>query len=475
MSLLLPGHQPVRHRRYWLERAIAVLAAINLALVFFDLSYLYARSFYLQVSPQLVQKYDFVKGIRPYPETQAYLDQVAALESHVVQFGLQSADVETALTKLRREARSQGLSQENGFAGDSRSDAIATINQTLKARTGATSDREAYDRFWSQPYLTQTGWQAAIAFWNTQIRPLLAANYYRQVDRFGHFVDYFWLIDLPFILLFAVDTLSRIRAIGQRQPELSWLEASLRRWYDFFLLLPFWRWLRVLPVSVRLYQADLLDLEPLRAEAQHDFVIGFAAELTEMVGVQAIDQLQASIRRGDIMRWLLYPETRGDYVQVNGQNEVSAIAARLVNIGVKNVLPQVQPDIQALVHHSVVTTVKQLPGYQQLQQLPGISYLPQQIADNLAKALSHIAYANLVQTLEDPVAAEITTRLSRNVRDALEQELQKKHNTREIESLLIDMLEEIKINYVREIGEIGIEQLAIETEQLHRKVRTSNQ
>ncbi len=70
------------------------------------------------------------------------------------------------------------------------------------------------------------------------------------------------------------------------------------------------------------------------------------------------------------------------------------------------------------------------------------------------------------------MTAEITTRLSRNFREALEDELQKKHNLQEIQTLLLDLLEEIKINYVRGIEEVGIEQLIDEAEQLHRRIRT---
>lgn len=99
-----------------------------------------------------------------------------------------------------------------------------------------------------------------------RIRPLMAANYYREVNRFGFAIDYFWSIDLPFILVLTIDILLRVRAIHQRHPELSWLEAALRRWYDLFLLVPVWRWLRVIPVFIRLYKVDLVNLDLLRID-----------------------------------------------------------------------------------------------------------------------------------------------------------------------------------------------------------------
>lgn len=231
--------------------------------------------------------------------------------------------------------------------------------------------------------------------------------------------------------------------------------------------------MRVIPVLVRLYKVDLVNLDLLKAEAKRDLAIGFAAELTEMVGIQAIDRLQESIRDGDVMRWLLYPEMRPDYVQVNGQNEVKVIASRLVEIIAKSVLPTVQDDIQNLVNYSIVNTVNQLPIYQQLQRLPGVDRLPNPLVENLAKSLSQMVYNNLVQTLADPISSELATRLSQNFRDSLEIELQKKHNTKEIESLLVDLLEEIKINYVRGIAEVGIETLVDEAAQLRYKLGVS--
>lgn len=208
----------------------------------------------------------------------------------------------------------------------------------------------------------------------------------------------------------------------------------------------------------------------MQAEAQRDFVIGFAAELTEMVGIQVIDQLQASIIRGDITDWLFHPENRQPYVQVNGRNEVKAIATRLVNVSVYDVLPQIQNDIEDLVHHSINTNLDRLPAYQQIQNSPSLNHLPQRLTKNIVKSLSHIAYHNLINTIEDPVAAEITNRLSNNFRIGLEKELQKKHNVEEIQTLIVDFLEENKINYVKGIKKIGIEKLMDEAEELHYRI-----
>ncbi|MCA1995482.1 MAG: hypothetical protein LDL41_26060 [Coleofasciculus sp. S288] len=441
---------------------------MNLVLVLFNLSYITLRDFYLEVVPGLTQLYDPVKGIEPHPETQNYLSTVNALEEQVLQAGLQSERADELLGELRQ--LSNRLVEDNPFQGADKSNTLEKIQHEMRIRVGEDYARDAFTTFWSQAYLSQAGWQQEIQFFNTQIRPLIERNYYRDVGRFGGFVDYFWLIDLPFIILFALEILARTYYTSHRKPELNWLEAILRRWYDFFLVLPFWRWLRVIPVTLRLYQTELLDLEPFRKQLNYDFAISFAEEIAEIIGVQVIDQMQESIQKGEATRWLLHPESRRSYVQVNNTNEVKAIATRLVNISVYDVLPQVQADVQALVRHSIESTLSQAAIYHQLQNVPGLSHLPSQLTETLAQNLSHTVYNNLVKALEDPVGAELTARLMGNFRDALEMELKKKHNRQEIESLLVDMLEEIKINYVRGVAEGGVERALAEVDQLHRNL-----
>ncbi|NDJ23483.1 hypothetical protein GS682_17940 [Nostoc sp. B(2019)] len=454
------------HRYRWLERLIAILALLNLCLVFFDLTYISLRDFYLQVLPSLTQLYDPVKGIQPHPETQNYLNKVTELEAQVLQTGLSSPPVESLLDDLR--LLSNRMIEDNPFDEANKSGTLAKIKHEVRLRTNELSGRDAFSRFWSQAYLSQQSWQSEINFFNSQIRPLIQSNYYRDSGKFGNFVNNFWVIDLPFVIIFTLDFLARTFIISRRNPDLNWLEAMLRRWYDIFLLLSFWRWLRVIPVTIRLYQADLLNLEPLRSQLNHDFAVSFAEEITEIVGIQVIDQMQDAVRKGELARWLFHPETRKPYVQVNETNEVKAIATRLVNVGVYDVLPQVQPDIEALMHHSITSTLKESPVYQQIQNIPGLNHLPNQLTEKLARDLSQLAYNNLIKGLSDPVGAKLTSRLITNFRDVLEEELQKKHNIQEFQSLLIDMLEEIKINYVKGIADSGVETILEEANQIRK-------
>jgi len=457
-------------RRFlWLQRILAIIALVNLLFVFFDLSYISWRDFYFRHFPEVTQFYDPVKGIEPHRETENYLKQVDQLEALVAASGLQSPKVEIALAELR--LLSNQIIEDNPFAIANKSGLLEKIKNQIRDRLTQNSAHQAFNTFWSLEYFSQVGWKSEIKFFNTSIRPLIETNYYRRIDINNKFIDNFWKLDLPFIILFAVDYLVRTFAISRRDPNLNWLEAMLRRWYDLFLLLPFWRWLRVIPVLIRLNQAELVDLKPFKAQINRDFVANFAQEITEVVGVRMIDGMQNSISQGTMANWMFNSESRRPYIDINNTNEVRAIASRLIYLSVYDVLPQIQPDVEALLQYIIKSALNQSPVYKQLQNIPGINKLPNQLAENLAKDISQTSYKTLKAALEDPEVAKLFSQLFTNFEKALEEELQKKHNLQEIENLLIDMLEEIKINYIKDIELEGVEKTLDESSQLRQIIQ----
>ncbi|MFB2833907.1 hypothetical protein [Floridanema evergladense] len=452
-------------RRFlWLQRILAIVALVNLLLVFFDLSYISWRDFYFHHFPEVTQFYDPVKGIEPHRDTQNYLKEVDRLEALVAAEGLQSPEVETTLAELR--LLSNQAIEDNPFAIANKSGSLEKIKNLMRDRLAKNSAHQAFNSFWSSAYFSQVGWTSEINFFNSSIRPLIETNYYRHIDTNSKFVDRFWKIDLPFIILFAFDYLVRIFSISRREPNLSWLEAMLRRWYDLFLLLPFWRWLRVIPVLVRLNQSELVNLKPFRRQINRDFIANFAQEMTEVVGVRMIDGMQNSINQGTVANWMFNSESRRPYIDINNTNEVRAIASRLIYVSVYDVLPQVQTDVEALLQYIIKSALNQSPVYQQLQNIPGVNKFPNQLAENIAKDLSQTSYKVLKAAIEDPEVAKLVSQLFTNFEKALEEELQKKHNLQEIEKLLIDMLEEIKINYIKDIEIEGVEKSLEESSQL---------
>ncbi|PZV07188.1 MAG: hypothetical protein DCF32_07970 [Leptolyngbya sp.] len=459
-----------RHYPY-LERAIAIIALVNLVLVVFDLTYHNLRPVYRQYLSAVTQVYDPVKGIKAHPLTERYSAQVEQLKSELDQTGLRSPSTQAALSDLQN--LSQQLAVERAFTQPHGDLALVAIQQALRSRTGQPSAQDAFAQFWSADYLAQANWQTELEFWDRQIQPFFQGNYYRTVNRWGAPTDYFWLIDLPFVLIFAVDILARIGATRRRNPNLTWVEAGLRRWHDLFLLLPFWRGWRALPVALRLYQADLLALGPVQAEAQRDVIVTVGADIAGIAGIEIIEQLQDSIRQGELLNWVALIDPMADSensVDLVAEEEITAIASRLYQVGVDNILPQVQPDIEDLVQHSIARTLEQMPGYPQLNHLPGLEQVSVQMAKYLSHSVAQGLYRSVAGSFSDTRGAEITARLQHNLREAIANELSQYNTRQEIESRLVSALDKFKVKYVKALAAAGGETLANHTELLRKQL-----
>ncbi|WP_208096331.1 hypothetical protein [Nostoc sp. 106C] len=460
--------KPLKRPQLYFERLMAITATVNLCLVLFDLSYVPWRDFYWRRFPQITQIYDPIKGIEAHRETNNYLKTVDALEEQVSQTGLKSPQVQTKLEDIRQ--LSAEMIDSNPFAAVGKSGTLEKIKNRMRDRAHQESAKQAFRIFWSQAYLSQKGWNQEINFFNQKIRPLISTNYYRRIGEDGELLDNFWLIDLPFITLFALELLVRSFYIRRSHPGFSWLDALLWRWYDLLLLLPFWRWLRIIPVIIRLDQARLLNLRPLWRQINQGIVANFAEEITEIVVVRVINQIQGSIQQGEFTRWLMQQENLRQYIDINNVNEIEAIAGILVQTVVYQVLPQIQPELTAILRHNIETVLQQLPMYRNLQILPGVVQTQTQLSEQLANQITTNLYNALVSAVQDPVAAKLTSKLVERFTQALGAEVQKKQVLSEIQSLLFDFLEEVKLNYVQRLSQEDIDQIVEQTRQLRTKV-----
>ena len=312
---------------------MALVALGNLSLVLFDISYVSWRDFYFRQLPVLTQLYDPFKGIQPHRDTQKYLETLEELKTQVVQTGLPSPEVAAKLQEINN--LSAKMIDEDPFRVASKSGTLEKIKDRMRDRAPNPQDsaKQSFQRFWSPDYLNKQGWQKEIQWFDAKIKPLIATNYYRSIGENGEFTDNFWKIDLPFIAIFAIEFLARTYSISRRQRSVTWRSAMLWRWYDIFLLLPFWRLLRVLPVTIRIHQAKMPDLEPIRTQISRGFVANFAQELTEVVVIQLINQMQQSITTGELTRQL-FKSQKQRYLDINNINEIEAIATHLVQITV---------------------------------------------------------------------------------------------------------------------------------------------
>lgn len=450
-----------QHRKTSLEKLIAIFATINLGLIAFDLSYIPGRDFYFRNLTYITKIYDPIKGIESHRDTQEYLQAVAALEKQVNETGLNSPQVQTELERMRN--LSVEMINSNPFAGAGKTGTLEKIKNRMREHIKVESSKQAFKYFWSSEYLSQQGWNKEINFFKSNIRPLIANNYYRQIGESGDFVDNFWLIDLPFVILFAMELLARISLIKLQNRELTWLEAILWRWYDLFLLSPVMRWMRILPVMIRLDQAQLLDLHLVYKQIHQGIVANFAEEITEIVVVRVINQIQGSIQGGELTKWLLQSETIKEYVDINNVNEMEAIAGLLIQTIVNQVLPKIQPELNSILSHNIDIACQQIPIYNNLLKLPGIGNTQTQINQQLANQITTNIYAVLKSAIQDPVGAKLVTQLVEKFTTTLTSEIKDKQVLTEVQSLLNDFLEEMKINYVQKLSQEEIEQIIQET------------
>jgi hypothetical protein len=451
---------------------MALTALANLSLVLFDISYIPWRDFYFRQLPRLTQIYDPFKGIEPNRDTQKYLETVEELKSQVLETGLASNQVAAKLEQLKN--LSAKTIDEDPFRVASKSGILEKIKDRMRDRIPNPQDsaKQSFQTFWSQEYLTKKGWQQEITWFDSSIKPLIATNYYRKIGENGEFTDSFWLLDLPFIAVFAIEFLARTYLISRRHPSVTWRAAVLWRWYDIFLLLPFWRLLRIIPVTIRIHQAKMPDLQPIRAQISRGFVANFAQELTEVVVIQLINQMQQSVTTGSLARQL-FQSQKQRYLDINNINEIEAIASRLVQVTVYKVLPQLQPDLEALLGYNIEIFLKQSPLYQGFQQVPGLGNLPAQLAEQLVAELSKLAalgpqnaYEAFKTASEDPVGTKLSNQLVQHFGQALGAELQGEQTLQEIQLLVRDFLEEFKINYIQRLSSEDFEKILEQAKQL---------
>jgi len=456
---------PPRTQGQWFRRLMAIIALINLLLVGFDASYIRFRDLYLRVAPEFTMVYgETFKGIEPDRTTSHYLETVQQLEAQVAQTGLTSTASGALLNQLQQQ--SIAIIDENPFQIADKSGTLELIKNKLRDRSGTTSAKAAFLDFWSAPHLSQAGWPGEIAYFNTDIKPLFETNYFRGIAIDGGPIDRFWIIDGGFILLFAVELLARSIYLSRRYTNLTLLDAVLWRWYDLLLIIPFsglrlpmLGLLRIIPVAIRLNQAQLIDLEPLQNRINHFLVSQVAIELTEVVVLRIIDQMQNLIQEGRATEWLLSTSTGRRYIDINGVNELEVMSKHLTSLLVNDVVPQLKPEIDALLQHSVTQVLDQSPAYRGFRQIPGIGGVPDQIAHQIVGQVAENAYDVVQAALQDDTGNQLTQALVSKLTATMRTEVQKNGLIDELESLTTDLLEEVKLNYVDRLAAEDIDRL----------------
>ena len=178
--------------------------------------------------------------------------------------------------------------------------------------------------------------------------------------------------------------------------------------------------------------------------------------------------MQTSIRQGEITKFLTTSEDHS-YIDLNDINETAELVKIFANTLVDRVLPEIQPEAEALLQYSIEKAIQQSSAYQGISLMPGgknaVSNITQQLVTQTYQTFSTTLQAALE---EDKKFEKLVESLSDSIRQSFLSEIQEKQSLKNIENLLIDLLEEIKVNYVARLSEEDVEQILEETRNIRK-------
>ena len=362
------GLKPSTSGKFWRrwDQALALIAAANLSWIIFDISYVPLRNFWIHRNlyplpssslmvplpwlPDITPLYDPVKGIKPHQETQLYIQHFNQLDQAAAREGINSPAVHQL--RLEQVMLTSQMIDENPFVGSGNVGTLEKLKSRLRARAQMDSAKQATAHLLGNKYLNNLDWQQERQFWTQKILPLVATNYWRATDENGQPVDHAWRLDIPFQLLFLLDIFLRALRLKHRFPAIAWRDALLRRWIDLPLLLPFWRPLRLVPVTERLSSANLIELEPLRAVVSRWVVALLALELFEVLTLRIVDAMQGVIR-SPLLPQRIRSLRSHQSLEKNEASELAELLQLWLPLLLKEVGPSMRPQFLALFSHAL--------------------------------------------------------------------------------------------------------------------------
>jgi hypothetical protein len=450
---------------------VALWASVNLLWVGFDLTYVPLRTFWLQrtlypfpslplavpltLLPSITPYYDPIKGIEPHRQTQAYLAAFRQLDQQLLR---DPAAPAAQVLRRRQLALTDQIIDENPFLVSGQSGSLETVKNRLRQRAGLDSAKLSNARLLSEDWLQRHPWQGERRFWQQQVLPLIETCYWRSIDENGHPTDHFWWYDLVlFQGIFVLDIGLRVLRLRRRLPGLSWRDALLRRWIDLPLLLPIWRWSRLLPVVERLSGAGLINIEPLRAVISRAVVSLLALELFEVLALQLVDGTQSLIRSPQWPRWIrnLRSHQRASLADGGDLVELLRLWGPMV---LGQVAPRLSPELQAVLSHALQQSFR---GGAMGAQLS--SQLSAAVVDSLLD-LSRSTGKRLSQP--DNRQVELLLRFADRFLDELGGALEAGSTLERSQQLLCSLLQDLKLTYLAQVNRAGIDALMDELDEL---------
>jgi hypothetical protein len=283
---------------------------INLTLILFDLSYLWLRPVYFRYVPIMTRIYDPVLGIEPHPLTEDLIEK-AQFTEELLRLDPQSGKLDASLQELQNTTLRVFV--ENPFERSGQTKNLLALKEATARETGHPATdlrnpevlREIARDYWSGPPELLS---YRLAEFDRNMRPLLAVNYHRGYDLDGRLVDHFWKIDLPFLVLFWIEFMTRWFLAVRRRTYARWYFFPIFYWYDLLSLIPVTalrplRLLRIVSIYMRLRQSEL-------SRVGKDFLSRGVAyisniiteEVSDRVAVRILDEYREEIVDGTHVR-----------------------------------------------------------------------------------------------------------------------------------------------------------------------------
>jgi hypothetical protein len=472
--------------RGW-DRFVALWAALNLCWVVVDLTYVPMRAFWLQRTvqplpamplvvslplPDITPWMDRIKGIEPHRQTETYLRDFASLDGAM---GKIRPGVPLTLEHRQRlqtlERLSHQLVETDPFKDTAGSGTLETIKNRWRQRADLQSSKQAVSRLLSEEWLQRHAWEKEREFWRGQVLPLVARNYWRSIDENGRPTDYFWSTDLVlFQSVFLLDILLRAIRLRRKLPGLSWRDAFLRRWIDLPLFLPFWRWLRLLPVLERLQEAGWINLEPLRAVISRGVVSLLALELIEVLALQFLDGVQQQVRS---KRWPMRLRALRSHqtVMTQEEREVVELTRLWAPLLLARVVPRLAPELRGAFGHALQQSLQRtlVPApLRQLQPLLDVEEgFSRQLAQGMVESLLDLSRGAGVRLgRRDDEQLRLLQHCVDRFWEELALVLEEGPALERTQDLVCAALERVKRTYLSQISRSGIQGLIDELDQL---------
>jgi hypothetical protein len=416
---------------------------------------------------------DPIKGIEPHRETQAYLNAFAELDRAMADLpsGTPPTPLQQRLLQRQAELTDQMI-DSNPFLASGGTGTLEKITNRLRQRADDNSAQQAAAELLSPAHIAAVGWPREQRFWQQQVLPLVATNYWRSIDENGRPTDHFWRLDLLlFQSVFALDILLRVIRLRRRLPGLSWRDALLRRWIDLPLLLPFWRWLRILPVLERLQAAGMVNIEPLRAVVSRAVVALLALELFEVLALQLLDGGQSLIRSNRWSQRIRSLRSHQSVATSDDERELVELVRIWAPLLLARVVPRLAPDLQNLLGYALRQSLDRTVVPSPLRQLQPLlqveSGMSRQLAVGMVESLLEVSRTTGERLARrDDMQLELLQRCIDRFWEELAAALESGPALERSQDLLCTLLEELKTTYLSQISRSGIEALIQELDEL---------